>query len=101
MKSKEDQVKKNPFKKVSKKILPTVKGKTLPAVMTDATEEHRIILPGIDIAINHTLKLIVMVDQTGVQDHTALDSLQFYLEGLGYFLHCVIVAPPTDKEVSE
>lgn len=67
----------------------------------DADEEHKIILPGIDIAISHTLKLVIMVDQTGGQDNAALKDLESYLKEKGYFLHCVVVAPPSEKEVIE
>ena len=77
--------------------------KKSPAVIpiVDSPEEHRISLPGLDIAINHTLKLVFIVDQTGGVNNDALESLETDLFIKGYHLHCVVVAPPTQAERTE
>ena len=62
----------------------------------DASEEHHIVLPGLDIAINHTLKMVFVVDQTGTDDGYAMAELNKWIESKGYFLHAVTVLAPIE-----
>lgn len=62
----------------------------------DAPEEHKIELPGLSLAFNHTLKLVLLVDQTGTTDTQALKELEAWINSAGYFLHCVQVEETPD-----
>jgi hypothetical protein len=53
-------------------------------------EEQRVSMPGLEIAIAHSIKTVFVVDQTGT-DEATLRALEAWLNGLGYFLHCVSV----------
>ena len=66
----------------------------------EAPEEHRISMPGLEIAITHTLKIVWVVDQTGSTDSYALEMLEKRVNEMGYFMHCVSVLPevPAPKE---
>lgn len=61
-------------------------------------EDMRVILPGLDIAISHSVKVVWMIDQTGTQDEYALSELEAWVKKQGYFLHCVSVAPAQKDE---
>lgn len=82
---------------VMKKVAKKEDVQTLPKP-TDATEEHRISLPNLEIAINHTLKVVFIVDQTGDRSTTILEDLDSHLFLQGYHLHCVRVEAPTPKD---
>jgi hypothetical protein len=69
-----------------------------PKPTPDATEEHHIVLPGLDIAFNHTTRTVFIVDQTGGTDAVALQELENWLSAQGYFLHGVSVLPEKPKE---
>lgn len=58
----------------------------------DSPEEHRISLPGVEVAIIHSLKTVMMVDMTGASQE-ALIQLESWCKSRGYFLHCVSVKP--------
>jgi hypothetical protein len=66
----------------------------------DYLEEHHIILPGIDIAFNHTTKTAYMIDQTGAAEVglEGLRDLELWLKDQGWFLHCVSLKAPTKQE---
>ena len=64
----------------------------------DAPEEHHITLPGIDVAFNHTLRIVFLIDQTGATDDFALHQLNLWVEKHGYFLHGVSVAPEKESK---
>ena len=66
--------------------------------MVDAPQEHQIILPGIEIAFNHTTKTVFMLDQTGADNTDPLRDLDEWFEKIGYHLHCIKIAPPAPGE---
>ncbi len=61
-----------------------------------ATEEHHVVLTGLEIAMVHGIHTVFMIDQTGAADTNALADLEAWLKTQGYFLHCVSVkaSPP-------
>ena len=64
----------------------------------DAPEEHRISMPGLDLSFNHETHTVFVVDQTGTKDTISLQMLEKWYKDRGWFMHCVVVAPPTDDE---
>ena len=63
---------------------------------TDAPEEHHIVLGNglIEVAYNATTKVVFVIDQTG-SDTKTMEELQAWCEKQGWFLHAVIVNPPS------
>lgn len=66
-----------------------------------AAEEHRIMLPGIDLAFNHETRTVFMVDQTGGNDLSALEALEKWFLKRGWYLHCVKVAVENEKPLTD
>jgi hypothetical protein len=65
----------------------------------DSAEEHKISLPGLDIAFNHTLKIVFVVDQTGNNDSFVLSELEKWVDANGWFMHAIVVThtPSSDR----
>jgi len=64
----------------------------------DAPEEHRIALPGLELAFNHQTRTVFLIDQTGAENTDALQGLEKHLRERGWYLHAVVVAPPNDGD---
>jgi hypothetical protein len=67
--------------------------KLLELLMLKAAEEHHFTLPGLDVAIVHSIKTVFIIDQVGSADLDPLRDLEDHLKKQGYFLHCIVVQP--------
>ncbi len=63
----------------------------------DAPEEHHIQMIGTELTFNHATRTVIMVDQLGA-DMVALQELGEWFKRQGWFLHCVVSAPPKPPE---
>jgi len=68
---------------------------------SEQEQEHRISLPGLEIAFNHTTRTVFMVDQTGAEDTEGLLALEKCLKAQGWFIHCVVVEAITPAPIKK
>jgi hypothetical protein len=73
-----------------------------PPSFPDASQEHQFQMPGLDVVISHSLRVVWVLDTSGVNDDSALLELEEHLKKQGYLLfHTSTLpdpkTPPTPK----
>lgn len=73
-----------------------------PPSFPDASQEHQFQMPGLDVVISHSLRVVWVLDTSGVNDSNALLELEDHLKKQGYLLFHTSTLPdpkipPTPK----